>query len=546
MNNLFGYGIAVIGGICMFLGWPMMPLFFFLFVGFVTPFLLIELGQSIESKRKSLLVFSWLYLFLLVWNFSTAWWISNVDFTAGIFANFANAFLMSVPLMMGRYVWLMAGRNLGYFATITLWLGFEYVHLNWELTWAWLTLGNGFAYFPSFIQWYEFTGPLGGSLWILLVSLFGFHFILRPFIFLKLRPKLISYVYFILLVLIPVSSSAYIYSKHKFSEKSVEVAVIQPNIDPFNEKFADGDDYIPKSEQVARLKSLSERVVTSNTEYLLWPETSFDIEGTLWEVELDYIQEVIELRQWLKKYPDLTLMTGATTFRGYGFDESRRTATSRFYQGVGFFDVYNTAITLKADRPLQLYHKSKLVPGVERMPYPEVFRFLESLVIDLGGASGSLGTQINREVYCNQNEVCTTPCICYESIFAEFMSEGVLKGAQFISIITNDGWWGNSPGHRQHAAYASLLAISSRRAIARAANTGISCFVNSRGDISRPSAYWTQDAMVDQIELNDHITYYVQNGDYIGRLAGFLGIFLFLSVVVKHITTRRSLKKQIL
>jgi apolipoprotein N-acyltransferase len=58
------------------------------------------------------------------------------------------------------------GSRLGYLALPIYWIAFEYVHLNWDLSWPWLTLGNGFMYNPEWVQWYEYTGALGGSLWV--------------------------------------------------------------------------------------------------------------------------------------------------------------------------------------------------------------------------------------------------------------------------------------------------------------------------------------------------------------------------------------------
>lgn len=528
----------------MFVAWPMMPVFPLLFLGFTAPFFLIEYGM-LYNRRSPWFAWALLYSFLLVWNVSTTWWICNVQLVAGIFANLANAALMSIPLMFGRYVWLRAGRHLGYFAVVTLWLGFEYVHLNWELTWAWLTLGNGMAFYPAFVQWYSFTGVLGGSLWILLTSLFCYHFIVRSWFFGRVAPKPVSYIYGILFISLPAGLSYWSYAGYTSEGPQVEVAAVQPNIDPLLEKFEGSASFISLEEQINRLIRLSESVLTPTTSFLLWPETSFDTESSIWEEHIDQMEEVQALKEWMRNYPGLVLITGATTFVRYPVAQSA-SATSRYFDKVGYYDVFNSALRIEPDKPVNIYHKSKLVPGVERMPYPAVFRLLESLVIDLGGASGSLGTQSEREVFCSsgKDSICTTPCICYESIFGEFMAQGIEKGAGFISIITNDGWWGNSPGHRQHSAYGSLLAIAHRRSVARSANTGISCFIDPVGTRTQNTQYGVEAAIVGKVVLNDIVTYYTRHGDYIGRLAGFLGIFLFLSVLVKHRTTKVALKKK--
>ena len=124
--------------------------------------------------------------------------------------------------------------------------------------------------------------------------------------------------------------------------------------------------------------------------------------------------------------------------------------------------------------------------------------------------------------------------ICYESIFGEFVTDYVSEaGANFIFVITNDGWWGNTPGYVQHNSFSRLRAIETSRSIARSANTGISAFINQRGDILQRLGWWKRGGMKDTLNANDTITFYVKYGDYIGRIAVFTGIFILLFTLVK-------------
>jgi apolipoprotein N-acyltransferase len=153
----------------------------------------------------------------------------------------------------------------------------------------------------------------------------------------------------------------------------------------------------------------------------------------------------------------------------------------------------------------------------------------------MGGTVGTLGTSPKREVFCSQYGTPPfSPVICYESIYGDFVGGFVRNGAQILCIITNDGWWGNTPGHRQHARYAKLRAIETRRDVARCANTGISCFINQRGDVSQATPYWEEAVISQTVKANDAITFYVKYGDIIGRAALFLmGILLLLAVVFR-------------
>jgi apolipoprotein N-acyltransferase len=102
-----------------------------------------------------------------------------------------------------------------------------------------------------------------------------------------------------------------------------------------------------------------------------------------------------------------------------------------------------------------------------------------------------------------------------------------------IFIITNDGWWGNTPGYKQHLLYGRLRAIETRKWIARSANTGISCFINERGDFSQCTKWWTPAVISEKIGSNKEKTFYVMYGDIIGRFSLYASLFIFVFVCLK-------------
>jgi apolipoprotein N-acyltransferase len=178
---------------------------------------------------------------------------------------------------------------------------------------------------------------------------------------------------------------------------------------------------------------------------------------------------------------------------------------------------------------IQVYHKSKLVPGVEQMPFPFIFKHLESIAIDLGGTTGQLGTQNERSFFFSEDhKMRTAPVVCYESIYGEYVGNYIKNGANFISIITNDGWWADTPGYRQHLKYGRLRAIETRRWIARSANTGISCFIDPKGNILQATGWWIPAVISQNIGLNKELTFYTIYGDYIGRAALCIALALLI------------------
>ncbi|WP_245756657.1 apolipoprotein N-acyltransferase [Flexibacter flexilis] len=529
LNKIPLWLLAVLGAVLLWAGWPMSPLPIFLAVGWI-PLLMAEqrIAENDYQGRKGWRFWRITYLFLLVWNALTTWWIWHASEAGGVFAILANAALQSIPVAAARWsknrlgnpdwaIWLLPA----------YWIAFEYLHLNWDLSWSWLTLGNGLAYWPVLAQWYEYTGALGGSLWILSLNILIFKIF-----FAKEKPKTSHWLTTTAVLIVPVLFSAFLYYSYKTPEQQAEVVVIQPNIDPYTEKFADSPNFIPLEEQIARFIQLSEEKITLQTQWVLWPETAVDALVGEENIENEAIIQQIQ-EQFLKRYPHVHLLTGITSYKLY--EDASTSPTARYKAGIGHYDVFNTALHLQYGKPTQIYHKSKLVPGVEQMPYPAVFKFLMSFVIDLGGTSGGMGSQSTRTAFATPASV-VAPVICYESIYGDFTTGFMRDGANFIGIITNDGWWKNSPGHRQHWAYASLRAIENRRDIARCANTGISGFVTGRGDRQQATAYWTQAVLSKQIKLNNDKTLYTRFGDYIGILAAVatFGLFLFSLVKTKH------------
>lgn len=235
------------------------------------------------------------------------------------------------------------------------------------------------------------------------------------------------------------------------------------------------------------------------------------------------------------------MVIGASTYKRL-LEDDKVTRTARYHKGGDFYyDRFNTAFLVDTSFSLQRHHKSKLTPGVEYMPSWGPLSFLESMAIDLGGTVGSLAIDEEQIPFMTLDSLVVAPLICYESIYGEFCGNFVGRGAQLIFIITNDGWWGNTPGHKQHFSMARLRAIELRRSIARSANTGISCFINQRGDVFQETNYWEPAVIGQQINANDEITFYARMGDYIGRISVFLTVIFSLISIVFGIRKKKQL-----
>ena len=201
---------------------------------------------------------------------------------------------------------------------------------------------------------------------------------------------------------------------------------------------------------------------------------------------------------------------------------------------------YNAAAILDTGGLVESYHKSRLVPGVETLP--PFLHFLDTWFEKFGGTTAGYTGQADRNPLITTNgSYKIAPAVCYESIYGEFLSDFSRNGADLIAIITNDGWWGNTPGHRQHRDYARLRAIETGHWVVRSANTGISCVIDPHGTITKSLPWDTAGVIRDNVPANNRTTFYTRYGDCISKLAAALTILLFvwhLSTIIKRRTGR--------
>lgn len=534
-------GLASLSGLLLSIGFPaLLPVPWLLFLGFV-PLLIIE-SELVDQSKNKMALWGYSYHAFVVWNIITTFWVANSAMVAGGFAIFVNALLMTLPI-------------LGYQATKKIlpkweswafgvyWISFELLHFHWDLAWPWLSLGNGFAAVSSTVQWYEFTGVFGGTAWVLVMNIMLWKTWTSYQAEQKWpKPMLLKAS---VVAILPILISLGIYFTYQEAEDSIEVVVIQPNYEPHYEKFE-----VAEQEQIQQFLLLAKNQLSAETDYLVLPETSFGYVETT--VINDY-PSVKRIRAELADFPDLKIITGLNAYHDFLPGEKQTSATRERQRAGGqkvYFETYNLAAQITiGQEEVQTYRKSKLVPGPEVFPFKTLFPFMEPLVKFLGGTTAGLGTQVKRSPMTSETGR-IAPVICYESVFGDYFTGYIRRqsrtelGSQAAFIMTNDGWWDNTLGHRQHLYYASLRAIETRRSIARSANTGISAFINQRGDIEQATEYDEAVAIKGMMNLNDAFTFYVRWGDLIARISLFLAGLLILNTISKAWMNRVSKPKE--
>ena len=408
----------------------------------------------------------------------------------------------------------------GFFLLILFFLAFENLHLTWQLNWPWLNIGNVFSHNHTWVQWYEFTGIAGGTIWVLLANILAYK-CLRSTVNSQQstvngqRSIVKSLIYFLAVVLVPIIASKIMYHSYEEKGEEVEVVVAQPNIDPWNEEFR-----LSAAEILNRNFIVAEPLITENTRFVLSPESTIHDNIWLEKIKTNRSIKKIEL---FSKNNNISYIIGAGT-SGLATDK-KDFAARKFYDIDKYYYSYNTAFSINDTSDIQIHQKSKLTPGVEMMPSWWFLRPIKNLAINLGGTVGTLKSEDKVTVF-DYGKYKVAPLICYESVFGDYVTDFVRNGANMIFVITNDGWWGDTPGHRQHFEMSKLRAIENRRSVARSANTGVSGFINQRGDVVESSNYWEPIGLRNTLNVNDEMTFYSRHGDYIYRVASFIALLV--------------------
>lgn len=415
-----------------------------------------------------------------------------------------------------------------------IFIAYEFFMSLTEVSFPWLTTGNAFTTLPEKIQFADITGVFGISIWALSLSALFYYmfYLLRcPSGNTKnvlSRKLLTTAVLIIILFTSPnfythFSKAEFLYTKNENSD-TVKIAIIQPNINPWVKWGTKSSDliqtYVESINNIAAKDTSVEMIVfpeTAVTFYLLHPSFRDKLQPLKDAVERTGIPVLIG-------FPDLEIYK----------DSARIRPDSRQLSNGNYYDVFNSAALLVKglnENTYQKYAKNKLVTGSERMPYQEKLKFLKNL-ISWGVGISSYQTGLDTTIFYLNDKLKFNVAICYESIYPDFFSKFVKKGAEFSVIITNDGWWGKLPGTYQHNRFAVLRAIENRRWIVRSANTGISGVIDPYGNLYEQTNINEKAEIITNIGLRREKTFYTLHGDYAGRISIYITLIITAAGII--------------
>ncbi|MEX0680897.1 MAG: apolipoprotein N-acyltransferase [Balneolales bacterium] len=505
------WAISLAAGVLLGLSYSPFPFPFplLVIVGFC---LLLRLIDLTHSAREMAYVS---YAGLLTWNMITTYWLMFATVPGGIAALLANAAIMTLPLML---IWHIRKQSwplwLSAISVSSIWLTYEFLHHQWELSWPWISLGNSFSTAPWLVQYISVTGMLGITYWIVVSA------------WLLYRK---AHVYIILVILIlPTCGSLLWYLLYNPKpDGHVEIAIIQPNYDSYLNLAGYPDAIQP----LEALLETTDSTITPETKAVFWPENTI----------MSLIQQGNpgETDQLIRAYVsdwNIPLISGASFMHRYKSGQAPPVVRGTY--GGKPYNIYNSALGYYPDGSFLFYKKAKLVPLVERFPYVNTLSRLDiSGVIDWSRLA-MFGRGAAHDMF-DVDEYVVPAMVCYDSVFPNWVRLFVKNGAAMLVVITNDGWWGNTSGHIQHFDYARLRAVETRRTVLRSANNGISGVIHANGDVLLKTKYWTRDRFVYTVPVYEHLTFYVRYGDWPGYFAVLVTLF---SIVGYRLNMKTSQK----
>ncbi len=470
-------GYPALSGLLMAAAFPPLPLGFLAFISLLP---LVPVVMQVQGGRAA---FGAGFVQGVVFYGATLYWIAWIT-PPGV----AGA-IFYMALWRGLFVWLWcyARQNLnrsGLWITPFLWVGIEYLSSLGDMGFPWMLLGHSQADYLPLIQFAEVTGVYGVSFWVVLVNLVVLA-LLRS-------TRRSGYVGVLVLCFALPLTFGFWRMSEPVGDRAISVAVVQQNVPP-TEKSHWGFDH-----NFNKVKPLILQAVKKDVDLVVLSEAALPAYFNS-TVHRDYQARVQALVDSL----DIYLFMGANRFEA-GERDRRYNSSFLFHPGSGPIVAH--------------YDKFKVVPFGERAPFPKLLSFLRDF--QWSGAGYVSGDYESGDTFT----VFEIPAgkfsamICFDSVFPWLGRELTAAGAEFLVVITNDGWFGRTSGPYQHAEMAVFRAIENRRSVVRGANTGVSMFVDPYGRRSQVTGIFHEAVLGGNIVLRQDKTLYTRMGDLFSQI----------------------------
>ncbi len=535
-NRQLLFGLAA--GVLFAASYPPVPTFFLSFVALVPYLAVIEKRKSLADINR--ITYFTFFIFSVLTIYWVGSWMSDTDpflIIAGIALLFFNPILFLIPSTLYYFAKKQFGSKIALVLFPLFWVTYEYVYSLTDIRFPWLTAGNSVAYFTPFIQIADIIGVYGISLLILYINIFAYKIYLNYINKTKLKPLHIAGL--LLLYVIPLVYGFIKINTYEESREKVTVGVVQPDFNPWLKWEAGNID-----EQLDVYLNLSRKTIENGAEVLMWPETALPV----YLLSGSHYRQADRIHSFLDSN-NVFLLTGMPHAEFY-FDTTKAPKDAKpLKNSDALYTSYNSALFFRpGSREVGHYGKIKLVPFGEKVPYVEYIPFLGDLIKwNVGISSWNTGTDTavfkvsEDKLFRTGSEKDTigfAGVVCIESIYSDFIASFVQRGANVLAVVTNDSWYGYSSGPFQHKSISNLRAVENRRSVVRAANGGISCYINALGETIYETKLFTRDQFTVNIEIRNEETFYTAHPLIVPILCSvvsiwMLGIFILFKLKEK-------------
>jgi apolipoprotein N-acyltransferase len=498
-------------------------------IGFVP--LLFELENHLNKFKR----FAWsAFLVMVIFNSISACWVLVATIPGALILWFPHAFINTIPILILYPIQRRIGWTTSLFLLPFLWTAWEWLHIQSEFSFPWLLMGNTQSTIPLMIQYAEFTGVWGITLWVMSVNICVYFFVKGYQAKIKKQTRAVSAILALLIILPPIYYFI-VTRAESFKHKSepLKVTIVQQNVDPFAKWEFEKFPHI-----MNRLFNLTDQsVANEKPDLLVWPETAIPYYILMSGPEGEFRGKLFEKVD----YWNTALLTGFSDVDIYD-DSTRRKPFTFFEKETGlYYDPFNSAMIVQpgVNNP-KVYRKIKLVPFAEKVPYSDIFPSIANYTFSVAGISGWIegdSVRVLPLIRENKDTIGIAGLICFEGLYPAYVTEFIRKGAHVLIIITNDGWFGPTHALLQHAAFARIRSIETRRPLVRCGNTGISFFVDRWGRVSGQLPWWEELTSTQEIYPESELTFFVQHPDLVPQICFIFSLILLaLSFTRKYIT----------
>ena len=505
------YALVVVSALLIAFSFPPFRLGFMAYFGFLPFFILLEKA----SPRSA---FGWGYIWGIIFNAFSLYWLTTITWPGAVGATL----FLSLYFALFAFVAAVFHQYLGQKAVLAypfLWVAMEMVKSLGVIGFPWSTIGYTQTYYLNLIQFADITGVFGVSFWILCLNVI-FSLLFRDW---RNWKKSLFYLGILAFgVFLPWLYSQIVLHKNEHFQNYLRVGVIQGNIDPF-EKWDEA--FLAKNFAIYE-KLTREAVQKGPLDLIVWPETAT---ACYLRSRPEYLARVRRLVDSL----NIALLTGTPDYK---------------FRQNGDYDAYNAIfLFLPHTSGLQYYYKMHLVPFGEKVPFSDRFPILEKWfdMLDTGAGAWTPGKEYllfdlpgtylkNRGWKRSRTPLRFAGLICYESIFQGQVRKFVQLGAQFLTIVTNDAWFGRSAAPYHHAQIAVFRAVENHVSVVRCANTGVSMFIDPTGRVLKETKIFQPAVLVGRIPVQNKKTFFSKHGDLFTYVISGLAGFELLWVLLKR------------